>query len=110
MAPDSVAIRAGLAARLAELEQRGAHVHAALTEPVSADSGEAALEHEDDEVLEREEALILRERAAIAAAIARIDDGSYGDCTRCGAVIDPRRLEARPEAALCHPCATALGG
>lgn len=110
MAPDLRAIRAGLAARHAELVQRGSHVHAALVEPVSADSAEAAVEHEDDEVLEREEALILRERAAIAAAIARIDDGSYGDCTRCGEAIDPRRLAARPEAALCHPCATALGG
>lgn len=110
MAPDLAAIRAQLAARLAELEERGAHVHAALSEPVSADSAEAATEKEDDEVLEREEALILRERAAIAAAITRIDDGSYGDCTRCGEGIDPRRLAARPEAALCHPCATALGG
>jgi DnaK suppressor protein len=110
MAPDLPAIRATLAARHAEWERRGAHVHAALVEPVSADSAEAAVEQEDDEVLEGEAALIARERAAIAAAIARIDDGSYGDCTRCGAAIDPRRLAARPEAALCHPCATALGG
>ena len=106
----TAAARAGLAARLEELEARAGHVHSAATEPVSADSEEAATERQDDDALAGEEALIARERSAVTAAIARIDAGEWGDCTRCGNAIDPRRLAAQPEAALCIACATELGG
>jgi RNA polymerase-binding protein DksA len=37
----------------------------------------------------------------INAALDRIDDGTYGTCTKCGKDIDPRRLEAEPAAHLC---------
>jgi DnaK suppressor protein len=109
-ATDAANARAALAARLAELETRAGHVHSAAAEPVSADSEEAATEKQDDDALAAEEALIARERAALAAALARIDAGDWGDCTRCGEPIDPRRLAAQPEAALCISCATDLGG
>jgi DnaK suppressor protein len=36
--------------------------------------------------------------AEIDEALLRIDDGSYGDCQRCGKPIDERRLEALPTA------------
>jgi len=39
--------------------------------------------------------------AEIDAALKRIDDGTYGTCTKCGREIAPERLEARPWAALC---------
>ena len=39
--------------------------------------------------------------ADIEAALKRIDDGSYGTCTRCGKEIGEERLEAMPWAALC---------
>ena len=39
--------------------------------------------------------------AAIDAALKRIDDGTYGTCTKCGREIAPERLEARPWASLC---------
>jgi RNA polymerase-binding protein DksA len=39
--------------------------------------------------------------AEIDAALKRIDDGTYGVCTKCGREIAPERLEARPWAALC---------
>ena len=45
-----------------------------------------------------------RERIAIRAAIMRIDRGTYGLCTGCGAEIAPARLEAIPWAAMCIPC------
>lgn len=38
------------------------------------------------------------------AALARLDQGSYGVCTNCGRPIDPDRLEALPHAALCIDC------
>lgn len=43
----------------------------------------------------------------IAAAIARIDDGTYGACLECGSVVDARRLESDPAAALCVGCQSA---
>lgn len=42
----------------------------------------------------------------IDAALRRIDDGSYGDCERCDAPINPRRLDADPTARLCIDCAS----
>jgi RNA polymerase-binding protein DksA len=39
--------------------------------------------------------------AEIQAALARIEDGSYGTCIVCGKPIDAERLEAVPYATLC---------
>jgi DnaK suppressor protein len=44
------------------------------------------------------------ELAAIAAALERIDAGSYGSCTDCGASIPAARLQASPEAWRCIAC------
>ncbi len=46
----------------------------------------------------------LEQRAAVMAALARIDDGSYGRCVDCGHEIPEPRLEARPATARCVPC------
>jgi RNA polymerase-binding transcription factor len=53
-------------------------------------------------------ALVSQARAHVAevdAALARLDDGSYGVCERCGHVIAAARLEARPTARRCVDCA-----
>jgi DnaK suppressor protein len=42
----------------------------------------------------------------IAAALARIDDGSYGVCESCDEPIGMRRLEALPWARRCFTCET----
>jgi DnaK suppressor protein len=47
---------------------------------------------------------VLRQRAEVAAALARIDDGSYGRCVDCGHEIPEPRLEARPTTERCVPC------
>ncbi|MES2757036.1 MAG: TraR/DksA family transcriptional regulator [Pseudomonadota bacterium] len=39
-------------------------------------------------------------------ALARFDDGSYGECEECGNPIGYSRLQARPEARLCITCQT----
>lgn len=41
------------------------------------------------------------QRAQVVAALARLDDGTYGTCVDCGQPISPARLEVRPEAARC---------
>ena len=54
--------------------------------------------------LERENAVIeaaQSDRVEIEAALARIEDGTYGRCIDCGKEIPEGRLEIRPEAARC---------
>jgi DnaK suppressor protein len=41
-------------------------------------------------------------------ALAKVEDGTYGICDRCGKLIPEERLEARPWSVLCVECA-ALG-
>jgi DnaK suppressor protein len=52
-----------------------------------------------------------RESQAVAdidQALLRIDEGAYGQCTRCGKPIDERRLEAMPTARYDAACQTEL--
>lgn len=44
------------------------------------------------------------ELIAIDAALARLAEGSYGECTDCGCRIPVARLQATPEASRCVPC------
>jgi DnaK suppressor protein len=60
---------------------------------------------------ERARTISLLERARlhldhIEQALARVADGTYGACTRCGGEISAQRLAARPEAATCIGCAS----
>lgn len=61
------------------------------------------------QVFEQQRDLALRDHsrqhlAAIDAALARLDAGTYGACTSCHQPIVPGRLEALPWAALCIDC------
>ena len=44
------------------------------------------------------------ELAMIDATLARIEAGSYGECTGCGTPIPAQRLQASPEASRCIAC------
>jgi RNA polymerase-binding transcription factor DksA len=62
-----------------------------------------------DSILERElaDASITRARAMIGevdAALARMDDGTYGACGSCGGAIPVERLEAIPHTRTCVHC------
>jgi DnaK suppressor protein len=91
--------------------------------PSTGDRFRALLEaHRADCVHQREEALaecaqsvpdpVAQRRSAdlkdtiseIDAALARIDAGTYGRCTRCGGSIPEERLELRPFSATCVAC------
>ena len=65
------------------------------------------------QVFEQQRDLALRDRATsqlamVDAALARLDDGTYGTCLRCGKPIAPARLEALPWAAHCIACQSEL--
>lgn len=51
----------------------------------------------------------LIERAQLDAALARVEEGTYGICTRCGRRIPAGRLQARPAASMCVDCAAQVG-
>ncbi len=58
---------------------------------------------------ERELAFALDERETthlteVQAALARIEAGTYGECTHCGTPITAARLHATPEAPRCVHC------
>lgn len=100
------AAKARLEKQLADLKERQKRIALELAEPLNRDLSEQAVEMEDDESLEGQAALISREIASVNRALLRIEQGDYGECVRCGDRIAPKRLEARPEAALCFACAS----
>jgi len=72
-----------------ELSHSDQHPGDTASEVTDADNQNALLEHSADQ------------RTQVQAALARIEDGSYGTCVDCGQPIPPARLEVRPEAARC---------
>jgi DnaK suppressor protein len=92
--------------QLAELLGHGAStVHAMVT------GGEELPDPNDRATREsdRSQELRLRDRdrrliAKIQAALARIDDGSFGRCASCNGAIPAARLRARPVTTLCVAC------
>ena len=103
--PDLETARSRLQSALTELEARLTHIARDLSDTPDRDWQEQAIDIEDDEALEHQAALVEAEIASVKRALARIADGTYGECVRCGEPIAPARLEARPEAALCIDCA-----
>ncbi len=95
-----------LSDRLHELEDRAARLMADLTEAMSADFEEQAVEAEDDEALLAQENLVIERIGAVRAAIRRFDEGKYGICLTCGENITPARLAILPEAIQCVDCAS----
>ena len=94
-APADKDVRAILTGLEAECLQARAEVMAAIAE----DGLDAVL-------MARGESLE-RTLEDIRAARARLDAGTYGRCAGCGGAIPAERLELRPFAATCVPCAGA---
>jgi RNA polymerase-binding transcription factor DksA len=94
-----------LQARRAELAAHLSGIREALEAPVPKDFAERASEREDDEMLEHLGAAEAREIRMIDAALARIADGDYGYCVRCGERIAEERLDMLPATPFCRKCA-----
>jgi RNA polymerase-binding protein DksA len=71
------------------------------------DAGDASTATEQADLRNSQIARDVAELRAVEAALARIEDGSYGLCTRCGGEIGEARLRANPAAERCFACQTA---
>ncbi|MCR9109896.1 TraR/DksA family transcriptional regulator [Marivita sp. XM-24bin2] len=91
--------------RRAELTEDLSEIEDKLDDPMPKDWEDRASERQGDEVLEALGNADLDELRRIDAALARIDDNSYGICAKCGDPISDERLRAVPTAALCKNCA-----
>jgi RNA polymerase-binding protein DksA len=72
-----------------------------IPETGMADTASVTIDREVDISIENTTSGMLH---AIDAALGRIEDGSYGRCSRCGQQIAEDRLEAVPYATLCIDC------
>lgn len=63
-----------------------------------ADSGQVAAEQGENKVLASQ---LRTELDEVERALAKLDNGTYGQCETCGQAIVPARLEAKPAARFC---------
>lgn len=98
-------VRERLERRLSQLRTRAGKIQSDLRRPGDRDWEEQALERENEEVLERLDEAEIAEIDEIRAALARLDDGTWGVCGRCGERIPDERLAALPYTDTCVDCA-----
>ncbi|WP_225752643.1 TraR/DksA C4-type zinc finger protein [Actinotalea sp. Marseille-Q4924] len=107
-------VRSALAERRVAAAQRLAALTGRFDEVVAASAGSNLDDEHDPEgatiAFERSQIDALARQAAaelaeVDAAEARLADGTYGTCERCGEAIPAGRLEARPTARTCVTCA-----
>lgn len=102
--PDLEKIKKTLQEKLRELTARAKNIDDDLRQAADDDWEEHAVEAENDEVLEGVGDVTLVELREVKFALARIDAGDYGTCSKCGMPIAPERLEALPYATNCVGC------
>ncbi len=108
---DLEALRAALQAHRVEI--------CALLDGTQEDAGPVVLDQTQQGRLSRIDAIARQEMARdarrrrtrdlvrIDAALARMESGAYGYCTRCEEPIEPGRLGVDPATPLCRDCAAA---
>jgi RNA polymerase-binding transcription factor DksA len=103
-------VRQKLEQQKQELLVRAAKVRADITRssgPLDKDFAEQVVQMENDAVLAGIGEATAAELAQINRALAQMDAGSYGTCSRCGQPINERRLQALPYSDRCITCAEA---
>lgn len=101
----SAARKTQLETRLADLTARLKGIDAELDSHNAQDWEDLATEREGDEVLEDLGVAGQLEIRQIEAALARIAEGEYGFCAKCGADIGAERLDLLPHTPFCRNCA-----
>jgi DnaK suppressor protein len=99
--------RADAEERLAEFDDAMAEVRIARSDATADDEHDPEGPTMTQEWSQRTAVLadLTAELHDIDRALARIAEGSYGICARCGKRITVARLDARPTAELCIDCA-----
>ena len=106
---DHSKIRRRLVTTMADLLRRSDEIEGNLRRertPLEGDWAEDAIIRENDEVLEALDTDTRARLQQLRAAVARIDEGTYGRCAECDDPIHPARLAALPEITTCIECAT----
>ncbi len=73
------------------------------SEPGNAEAGSLKFEYEKELSIEQN---LIDLRSKVDTALARIEEGGYGLCERCGESIPIARLDALPYTVLCVSCAS----
>jgi DnaK suppressor protein len=107
------AIRAALARQKMGVEQRLRDHGAALTDDDISLSVNEGFADSAQATAERSQLISMidglrSQHLEIVSALQRLDDGTYGECERCGRAIPIERLEARPTTLLCVTCKQAF--
>jgi DnaK suppressor protein len=94
---------------LAEVQSLRDDLSHSIEDLVDEDGNDSHLADSATETLDREMEQSLEDNAEnllvhIDAALARLDEGTYGRCERCGQPIAEERLEALPYATRCIEC------
>ena len=107
-------LRDSLALRLLELradvhasEQAQRELTGSSTHEVTDRKDEAAQQSISD-LGGLQEQRDLDEMAEVKAALQRLGNGTYGDCSDCGEPISLQRLQVQPAAQRCAPCQAAF--
>ena len=87
-----------------ELTARAAEIEDDLSQPSDDDWEEQATESTDDEVLTKVGEVTLDEIRQVKFALAQLDAGTYGVCTKCNGSIAKERLAVLPYATKCVKC------
>jgi len=108
---DTAEARAALQDRLTNLDGELAELTAVPLDPMSAVSfgkrvGDGTTEAVDRLTKVGTADQLSAMRTDVVRALAKIEDGTYGLCDQCGALIPEERLEARPWSVLCVRCAS----
>jgi DnaK suppressor protein len=108
---DTAAIRRDLEERLASLDDEVGELTAVPRDPASAISFGKRIGDGTNEAVDRLTNVGAAEqldamRGDVVRALAKLEDGTYGLCDRCGLSIPDERLEARPWSVLCVRCAS----
>ena len=109
---DTAAIRATLGERAHELRTELAALTKVTRDPNATIGFGKRVGEGTNEAISRIERVAQADVLAatledVDRALEKLDDGTYGICDRCGALISEERLEARPWTSLCMSCASA---
>src|SRR5215212_2280988 len=109
MPPERTAVEEVLRARLKEIRERLAEIAKPPEAGAGIGFGKRIGDGTNEAISRRNDigvgnSLLVTEEK-LKRALAKLEEGSYGRCDRCGRPIAPGRLEAAPESSVCIDCA-----